>query len=67
MLDMPGGARANDPDAARCSQPSQGPARSFGGGRMAGVPHALDIPYRTLNPGADMQAVPAKEARPDRG
>ena len=52
MLDMPGSARANDPDAAGRLQPSQGPARSFGTGCVAGVLRPLDIPDIALNPGA---------------
>ena len=49
MLDMPGVARANHPDAAGRPQPSQGPARRLGSGRVA---HMLDIAYVALNPGA---------------
>lgn len=81
MLDMPGGAHANDPNAVECPQPSQGPARSFGSGRVADVLRTLDISYAALNLGAaavvdvrvlpdcgaDVQAVLTKEAKPDRG
>jgi len=81
MLDMPGCARANDPNAVERPQPSQGSARSFGGDRVADVLRALNIPYAALNPGAaavvdvrvlpscgaDMQAARTKEAKPDRG
>ncbi len=81
MLDMPGGVRANDPNTVERPQPLQGPARSFGSGRVADLLRVLHIPYAALNPGAaavvdvrvlrgygaDMQAAQTKEAKPDRG
>jgi hypothetical protein len=67
MLDMPGAVRANDPEAVKRPQPSQGPAHGFGGDRVAGVLRTLDIPHVVPSPGTDMQGAPTKEAKPDGG
>ncbi len=77
MLDMPGGVRANDPNTVERPQSSQGPARSFGSGRVADLLRVLHIHYAALNPGAaavvDVRVLPRygadmQAARiPDRG
>ncbi len=57
MLDMPGSARINDPDAPGHPQPSQGRVRSFGGNRAADVLRGLYIPDHALNPGASFRGL----------
>ncbi len=57
MLDVPGGDRANDPDAVERPQPSSAPARTFGSDRVADVLRALDIPWVALNPGASFRGL----------
>ena len=57
MLDGPGGARANDPDAVERPLLSEAPERLYGSDRVADVLRALDIPYVALNPGASFRGL----------
>ena len=57
MLDAPGGARVNDPDAVERPDPTEAPTRLYGSDRVADVLRALDIPYVALNPGASFRGL----------
>ena len=57
MLDAPGGARVNDPDAVERPDLTEAPARLYGSDRVADVLRALGIPYVALNPGASFRGL----------
>ncbi len=57
MLDAPGSARVNDPDAIERPVLIDAPGRTYGSDRVADVLRALDIPYVALNPGASFRGL----------